>query len=638
MIVLKAENVRKQFGDEPVLENVSFEIHDGQKIALVGPNGTGKTTLLRILAGSGEPDGGLVEPHPSVTIGFLEQQADFEPGRTLWQEAESALEQFIGMQREAEEIAHRMAEVPGGPEHDRLASRYDYLQHELHRHDAFHLDHKVERVLHGLGFDDRSFETPAASLSGGEQNRLNLAKLLLADPDLLLLDEPSNHLDIEATEWLESYLASTKAAMILVSHDRYFLDKVANRTLELFHGTVESYTGNFSAYWRQKDERLLVQRRTYEKQQEEIEKTKDFIRRHHVGQKHAQAEDRRKKLERLEKELVPPPREIQCPPMAFPEPERTGDIVFRVEEMAKSYDKPLFKDVSFEVQRGERWALLGPNGCGKTTLLRCLMGQVEPDEGAGHHGHGLEIGYFDQQLHALGDDDCVVDAIRPDGKDFDEPKRRSLLARFGLTGDTQLQKVSSLSGGERCRAALARLAATGANVLVLDEPTNHLDLWARDSLEKAIRNFPGTVLYVSHDRYFVDQTSDHLLVLEPDRSRIVHGNYTAYQQLLERQEAEPAAPAAKPAAKKADSSNAQSKASAEKPKRKRKYPFRKTADIEADIFEHETRVEELHELMADPDVLRDGDRVREIQAELKQSQDALATLYDHWEEASELNW
>ncbi len=374
------------------------------------------------------------------------------------------------------------ADDPG--EQKRLAARYDHLQHELHRQDAYNIDHRIERVLDGLRFRRESFDQPVASLSGGEQNRLLLAKLLLAEPNVMILDEPSNHLDLEATEWLENFLLESSASMIVVSHDRYFLDKVTNRTLELFHSTVEGYAGNFSAYWRQKAERLLVQRRTYEKQQTEIEKAKEFIRRNAYGQKHAQAEDRRKKLERIEP--VAPPREIVAPAFRFPEADRSGDIVVRAESVAKAYDRPLFRDLSFDILRGQRWALLGPNGCGKTTLLQCLLGLTTPDAGQVHLGHGVSVGYFDQQLAAVDDQLEAADAVRPKHRQTNQQQRRDLLARFGLRGDRALQTVSSLSGGERCRVALARLAASHANFLVLDEPTNHLDLWARDALEKAL--------------------------------------------------------------------------------------------------------------------------------------------------------
>ncbi len=652
MILLEVEGVRKHFGPEPVLDGVSFDVRPGERIALVGPNGCGKTTLLRILAGRAETEGGACRVHPSVHLGYLEQQAKFEPGQTLYDEAKTALAALIALQEEALAVAEEIGRCDDPEEHKRLAARYDHLQHELRSNDAYNLDHKISRVLDGLGFARSSFDQPVVSLSGGEQNRLMLAKLLLAEPNLMILDEPSNHLDLKLTEWLEDFLLEASAALIVVSHDRYFLDKVTNRTLELFHGTVESYTGNFTAYWRQKAERLLVERRTFERQKEEIEKTKDFIRRNAYGQKHAQAEDRRKKLERLEAELAPPPREIAAPAMVFPPAGRGGDIVVRAERLGKNFSRPLFSDLSMDIIRSQRWALLGPNGCGKTTLLRCLLGLEQPDAGSIVLGQGLAVGYFDQQLAGLDDEAAVVDAIRPGRKQLLEQQRRDLLARFGITGDTALQKVSSLSGGERCRAALAHLAADEANFLVLDEPTNHLDIWARDALERAIKNFDGTVLLVSHDRYFLNRVADHLLVFEPDGVRIIEGNYDEYQMQLgrkfqaaaEEENVENRAESGKPGRKTKKSPQKKGKIRKKEEKspaksgKKRRFPYRKVSDLEDEIFIRETLVQEFQKELSLPETLRSGDRVRSITVKIAEEQEALRKLYEHWNEATELNW
>jgi len=635
-MLLSIRDLHKRYGPDPVLDGVTFDVRAGERIALVGPNGSGKTTILRVLAGREEPDAGTIELAGSARVGYLEQQPQFPAGHTVWDEAHDALRDLVSLARDAERLAAALAQAEDEVERRRLGERFDHLQHELHHRDAYNLDHKIERVLAGLDFPPETYRQNVEQLSGGQQNRLLLAKLLLEEPDLLLLDEPSNHLDIEATEWLESYLIDSSQALILVSHDRYFLDKVADRTLELFRGTVDSYSGNYTAYQRQKAERLEVQRRTYEKQQTEIAKMEDFVRRHHYGQKHAQAEDRRKKLERIER--VEPPREIASPRMAFPEAARTGDIVLRVEHLAKAYDQPLFADLSFDILRGEKWGILGPNGSGKTTLLRCVLGRCQPDAGRVILGSGVRPGYFDQLLECLDDDTLVLEAVRPPHKEFLDQQRRDLLARFGITGDLVFQKVGSLSGGERNRVALARLSALDPNFLILDEPTNHLDLWARESLEKAIRQFEGTVLFVSHDRYFLNRVADRLLVVEPGRFRVIEGNYDTYLHLVRQGLAAGDRRGGEAAGAKADAGNeAGSRDQRNPPRRKRKFPYRKAADIEAEIADREAQIEQLHAALADPQVLRDGRRVKQIKAELEEQQAALPPLYEHWEEAAELN-
>ena len=697
-VILSVSGLRKHFGPEPVLADVTFQVREGDKIGLVGPNGCGKTTLLNILAGKDETERGSIEKSADCLIGYLEQRPEIVPGRTLIDEARDALSHLIAIQEEAETIAVRLGEVTDEAERDRLARRYDRIHEELIRKDAYNLDYRIEQILHGVGFKDSEFHQKIETFSGGELNRLGLAKLLLAEPDVMLLDEPSNHLDLGATEWLEDFLRRTSAAVILVSHDRYFLDRVTNRTFELYFGTVDDYPGNFTKYLGLKEERLLVQTRTYEKYVEEVEKAKDFIRRHHYGMKAAQAEDRRKKLEHLEAHPAELPRNIQTPAFSFPKPSRTGDIVFRVEELTKGFGgAPLFKDVTFNIQQGERWAIIGPNGCGKTTLLKCLLGELKPDHGTARLGQGVKIGYFDQHLHVLDDSIPVVEAIRPKGKIFEELPRRKLLGAFGLTQDQQLQEVGSLSGGQRCRAALAKLAAQDANVLVLDEPTNHLDLWARSALEIALKNFGGTALFISHDRYFVDRTADHLLIIQPNaRFLVLEGNYTTFRDMVAKgyiadpfldgalaaksteqvktppskavgnqktgsgsvKEREKKEQSQKPSRDRHSSRQAQKElnegtgkksipeVSPERPakgkkekkeKKQRKFPYRKVSDLEEEIFIRETRVMTLNEDLLKPETLRDGELTRRLTAELAEEQEILKKLYEHWEEATELN-
>lgn len=643
MILLELREVAKFFGPEPVLHQVSLEVRPGERLALVGPNGAGKTTLLKIAAGLVEPDRGRVERHPSISVGYLDQHPEFAKERTVWEEAASALADVAELTRHLEELSTALARETDETERRRLAERYERVHYEIEHQDAYNLDYRVERVLRGLGFAPASFGQPAATLSGGQQNRLLLAKLLLAEPDLMLLDEPSNHLDLDATAWLEEYLLSTRQALVVVSHDRYFLDRVTTRTLELYQGTVESYPGNYTQYQRLKAQRLTVQQRTYERQQEEIARLEDFIRRNQYGQRHQQALDRRKKIERMER--VAPPRVIQAPPMAFSPASRTGDVVVRLTRLTKSFPgKPLFGDLSWDILRGEKWGILGPNGCGKTTLLKCIVGELTPDAGQVVLGSGVRIGYYDQMLEGLDPQTPVLDAVRPPNREFVEQQRRDLLARFGIAGDLVLQPVGRLSGGERSRVALARLAAMEANVLVLDEPTNHLDLWARGALEAALKQFDGSVLFVSHDRYFINQVADKLLVIEGSgQFRIVPGNYDTYLHLVRQGLIADARQAvsvdAQPAERRREGQTRSLPLDREqgKPRRKRKFPYRKVAEIEEEIAQREARLAELHELFAREDVLRDGAQVKALQAELEAQQAALARLYEHWEEAVELN-
>ena len=444
MILLDVESVGKHFGPEPVLDGVTFEARAGERIGLVGPNGTGKTTLLRILAGKDDADSGAVRVHASVHAGFLEQQPRWEPGRTLWVEAQSALADLIALQNEALSVAEAMGEADDPAEHKQLAARYDHLQHEIGRRDAYNLENKIQRVLQGLRFRPESWPQPVESLSGGEQNRLMLAKLLLAEPNLLLLDEPSNHLDIEATEWLEDFLVDSSAAIIVVSHDRFFLDKVTTRTLELFRGTVDSYAGNFSAYRRQKAERLLVERRTYEKQQTRNRKGEGVhspqpLRdeaRPGGGPPQEAGADRT----RCPRRGRSPPRRCGFPPP--PAPATSWSARKGSPSPTPARSSPTSTCKSPAASAGGSW---GQTARGKTTLLRCLLGEEPPDAGQCRLGQGLTVGYFDQQLAGVDDDHQVVEAIRPPDKQLSQQQRRDLLARFGLSGDTQLQRVGDLA-------------------------------------------------------------------------------------------------------------------------------------------------------------------------------------------------
>jgi ATP-binding cassette subfamily F protein 3 len=630
MLLLSCTNLTRGYDRGPLFEDISFELYHGERVGLVGPNGAGKSTLLRILAGLDSPDKGDVRYHAGARCLLLEQDAEMVQGRTLFEEAKSAFAEMLAAQEEMVRTADELAKAKTEIERKALAAKYDRLNELLRHNDAYTVDHKVEEVLHGLGFRDEDYGRTLETFSGGQQRRLLLAKLLLSGPDVLLLDEPSNHLDIGATRWLESYLAQQPQAMLIVSHDRYFLDKVTTKIFELHAKKITSYPGNYKQYLRLRQERYEAEIKTWEAQREYIEKQEEYIRRVHYGQLAKQAQSRRKALERLDR--VEKPTLVQAPSMYFGEVVRTGDVVFEAHDLAMAYDKPLFEHLSFSLPRGKRLGILGPNGSGKTTLLKILLGEIEPTTGEVKRGHLVDPGYLDQHLQMLPEDKQVIRAVWPyPDPEIDEKKMRDLLGRFGLSGDIVFQNVGELSGGERSRVALARLVALGVNVLVLDEPTNHLDIWACEALEQALLEYEGTLIVVSHDRYFLNRVVDLLIVLESGHVQVIHGNYDTYELFrATRQIAEHKSPS--PAREQTTT-----RASNKPAKRKRKFPYRKVEELETEIATNEGQLLELEGALASADLYRDPPKLKETMQSFEETKAKLQQLYEHWEEAVELN-
>jgi ATP-binding cassette subfamily F protein 3 len=635
MLLLSCTQLSRAFDADPLFEELGFELYAGQRVGLVGPNGIGKTTLLRILAGLDAPDTGEVRCHAGARVALLNQQPEFAAGRSLFEEAKTALDALVAAHDDMVRTADALAHATDEQERKSLADRYERLNEMLRHHDAYTVDHHVEEVLEGLGFRREDYNRSVDTFSGGQQSRLMLAKLLLAAPDVMLLDEPSNHLDIAATRWLEDYLVRQPEAMLIVSHDRYFLDRVVTKVFELSCGGIEAYPGNYQAYWRLRRERYEQRLKTWQAQQEYIDKQEDYIRRVHYGQLHKQAQSRRKALDKLER--VDRPLWIDTPHMHFGAVRRTGDIVVRADDISKAYDRPLFTKLSFTLERGKRLGIMGPNGSGKTTLLRILLGQEKADEGMVEQGHLVEYGYYDQQLRSLDGSKSVLRAVWPhDDASVSEQQMRDLLGRFGLVGEQVEQTVDRLSGGERSRAALAKLVADGVNVLVLDEPTNHLDLWACDALEQALLEFDGTAIVVSHDRYFLNRVVQTLIVFEGDgRVRVIHGNYDTYERM--RLVAADEARAAKAERKESAPAEPRPDRSARPARRKRRFPYRPVAEIEAEITAVEARRADLERMLGSADLYRDGEKVKETTRAFEQTQQELQLLFEHWEEALELN-
>ncbi|MDB5348996.1 MAG: ATPase component of transporter with duplicated ATPase domain [Planctomycetota bacterium] len=632
MILVSATDLGRQYAGDPIFTGLRFEIRAGERIGLVGPNGAGKTTLMKLLAREDQPEYGHLHTRPGVRVSLLKQQPDFSPDDTLMTVAKSGLASLIDLQDEMEEAAREISEAEDDADRERANRRYEELRDRMEHQDAYTIDHRVEEILGGLGFGTGDFQRAAKTFSGGQQSRLMLAKLLLESPDLMLLDEPSNHLDIATTEWLESYLSRQSVGMVVVSHDRYFLDKVVTKIWELHKGEIASYPGNYSQYWRLRTEKARLLEKQADKQQEQIADLEAYIRKYGAGQRATQAKDREKKLARIDR--IETMREIVGPVMGFGEVERSGDIVVEAREVSKAYAQPLFSKFNASILRGQCVGVMGPNGAGKSTLLKILIGREKADAGAVKIGHKVKIGYYDQGLEALPPQTSVVRAVWPeDDPEWVEGDVRALLGKFGLSGELAFHTVGQLSGGEKGKAALARLAATGANLLVMDEPTNHLDIWSCESLERSIREFEGTVLVVSHDRYFLNAVADRLIVVSDGRARTIEGDYETYQRLTQNEAAAAAAKANGATATASRSGDTSGKSE----KKKRKFPYRKTPDLEREISEVETEIATLEDALGQPETWRDGEKARATQSRYDELKEKLARLYEHWEEAVEMN-
>ncbi|MFO0953293.1 MAG: ABC-F family ATP-binding cassette domain-containing protein [Isosphaeraceae bacterium] len=628
MILISASGLGRQYSGDPIFQDLAFEVRSGERIGLVGPNGAGKTTLMRLLSGHDQPDYGSLYIRPSIRVSLLRQQPQFEPGQTLMDVARSGLASLIELQRELEEAASEMSAAEDESERARAARRYDELHNQIQHQDAYSIEHRVEEILTGLAFRSEDFHRAANTFSGGQQSRMMLAKLLLENPDLMLLDEPSNHLDIETTGWLESYLARQSVGMVIVSHDRYFLDKVVTKIWELHEGKIEAYPGNYTQYWKLRTEKAKVLERQAERQAEKVADLEAYIRKYGAGQRAKQAKDREKKLERIER--IETMREIVGPVMGFGEVERIGDIAIEAKELTKGFTSPLFQRFNLQIQRGECVGVMGPNGSGKSTLIKTLIGREKADSGEVRLGHKVHIGYHDQSLESLPPQTSVLRAVWPeDDPDWVQGDVRDLLARFGLGGEIVFQTVGQL-GGEKAKVPLARPCHRGerAGDGRAHEPPRHLVVRA---LERSIREFEGTVLVVSHDRYFLNQVADRLVVLNSGKAWVIEGT-TRPTSGSPSKGSSPISP--RPAAPEASKEAAPDGKAG---RRKRKFPYRKTADLEKEIAEVEVEVSTLEDLLGQPATWRDPVKARETQLKHEDLKTKLARLYEHWEEAAELN-
>ena len=641
-MILACQKITKAFGGDTVLNDINFLINEGEKAALIGINGAGKTTLLKIITGEYEADSGEVVLQKGASMGYLSQVIDVTSHRTIYEEMLDAKKEIINMEQKIHALEQDISRL-SGEELEKTMENYSRLTDRFEKANGYAWKSEIVGVLKGLGFTESEFDTPIHTLSGGQKTRVALSRILLTQPDIILLDEPTNHLDMEAIRWLETFLSNYRGAVLIVSHDRYFLDRVVSKVIEIESGNSQTFLGNYSQYAEKKKAQRDAQMKLYLNQQQEIKHQEEVItklRSFNREKSIRRAESREKmldKIERVEKPVVLNSRmRISLEPEVI-----SGNDVLTIENLSKSFEnKPLFRNLNLSIQRGEVVGLLGANGTGKTTLLKIINRHLRPDSGKIHYGAKVSIGYYDQEQHVLNDEKTIFDEISDAYPKLTNTRIRNVLAAFLFTGDRVFQKIGTLSGGEKGRVSLAKLMLSNANFLILDEPTNHLDIQSREILEDAINDYEGTVFYVSHDRYFINQTATRILDLSPEGIVNYKGNYTYY---LEQKEAGNIAADSESVTdiKAAEETPVSSTSSKEDWKRSREEAARqrKRANelkkTEAEISRLEEENEKIKNEMNDPEISSNVSRLMELSTQYEQNEAALLELYDKWEELSE---
>ena len=630
MIILSAQHIAKSFGVNAVLRDVSLTVQQGDRIGLVGVNGCGKSTLMRILAGLDAQDGGEISLVRGLRVGYLAQQNMVTSGETVWNELQKVYEQVFAMEKKLRELEDEMAHAHTDAQRfAQLSADYDRLTQRFEEADGYSWKSMVSGVLNGLGFKPAQYDQCVDSLSGGEQTRLCLARLLLQKPDLLLLDEPTNHLDMETLQWLENYLAAYKGSVLVISHDRYFLDHVCTGIVEILMGSSEQYNGNYTRYIAQRQERFESRMRAYEIQQKEIERQQAIIARYRMFNREKSiraAESREKALDRMEK--LEKPVDERAIRFSFEARRRTGEDVLQLTEISKSFgEKHLFHDLTLRVRAGDRVALIGPNGVGKSTLIKIIVGEEQPDTGFIRYGSNVDIGYYDQHQSTLHADKTALDEIWDRFPQMEQSNVRGALGMFLFTGDDVFKPIHTLSGGEKGRVALTALMLRKDNLLLLDEPTNHLDMDSPEVLEDALTDFGGTIITVSHDRYFINRIANRIIEMQPDGVTEYIGNYDDY---IERKN--------RPVAVEVEAGK--TKTELEKEKRREKLSRQalrqlkiRAQEAEKAVGVKETEIAELEAQMADPSLYSDAQKSADVQRAYQKAQQALQTLYEQWEAA-----
>ncbi|GEJ76086.1 ABC transporter ATP-binding protein [Enterococcus faecalis] len=638
MILLQANQVARHFGSETLFENIHLEIATKSRIALVGRNGAGKSTFLKIIAGIDAPDSGTIAKNKTATLGYLAQNTGLESDKTVWEEMTEAFADILEMEQRMRELETKISEMePTTSVYEGILKEYDQLQHTFSEKNGYGYENEIRSVLHGFGFDESFYTKDIQTLSGGQKTRLALARMLLQKPDILILDEPTNHLDIETLSWLESYLPSYAGALLIVSHDRYFLDKVVNEVYELSRKKMTHYKGNYSKYLELKAEQLASEWKAYEKQQEEINKLEDFVAKNLVrASTTKRAQSRRKVLEKMDR-LDRPQGDEKSAHFLFDSEKVSGNVVLQVEDAAIGYDQEhiLSEPIHLDIRRKEAIALVGPNGIGKSTLLKSIIDRIPFIKGSKTFGTNVSVGYYDQEQANLHGNKTVLAELWDEHPTTPEKEIRSILGGFLFSGDDVEKTIPLLSGGEKARVALAKLAMDRDNFLILDEPTNHLDIDNKEVLENALIDYEGTILFVSHDRYFINRIATKVVELPEKGSKLYLGDYDYYLEKKQEEEEIAALLANEEAAKKPEPVTAKNTFYQNKEQQKLLRTLqRKITQVEENLAQLDTTIAQLEAQMSQPDILENHVELLALNQQLDDARQQQDELLEQWENFS----
>ena len=632
MIILQANKIERSFAGEVLFDNISLQVDERDRIALVGKNGAGKSTLLKILVGEEEPTSGEINKKRDLSLSYLAQDSRFESTNTIYDEMLHVFDDLRKTEKTLRQMELEMGEKTGA-DLEKLMQDYDRLSEEFRQAGGFTYEADIRAILNGFKFDESMWQMKIEELSGGQNTRLALAKMLLEKPNLLVLDEPTNHLDIETIAWLENYLVNYSGALLIVSHDRYFLDKVATITLDLTKHSLDRYVGNYSSFVEQKEQKLLTEAKNYEKQQKEIAALEDFVNRNLVrASTTKRAQSRRKQLEKMER-LDKPEAGTKSAHMTFHSDKTSGNVVLTVEEAAVGYDDQILSEpINLDIRKMNAVAIVGPNGIGKSTLIKSIIGQIPFIKGEAHFGANVEVGYYDQTQSKLTPHNSVLDELWNDFKLTPEVEIRNRLGAFLFSGDDVKKTVGMLSGGERARLLLAKLSMENNNFLILDEPTNHLDIDSKEVLENALIDFDGTLLFVSHDRYFINRVATQVLELSEEGSTLYLGDYDYYLEKKAELEALAAAQAeAEPASSTEEVTSNDYHLQKQNQKELRKIT-RRIEQLEAEMEELDQKIQAITETMHKTN---DAEDLVQLQSELDQLTVQQEAVMEEWAELSE---